>query len=153
MWQHHPRDEGVQERAAMPTARGVEVFRAIGSPGFPFDESRVRERAARAYDRSFHPTGTARQLVAILAAGSRREALGRVRVPTLVIHGADDPLVPLACGIDTADAVPGAQRLVIEGMGHDLPRAVWPRIVHAIAGLTARVPARAGRGGPSARSA
>jgi pimeloyl-ACP methyl ester carboxylesterase len=119
-------------------ARGVQVFRAIGSPGFPFDEARVRDRAARAYDRCFHPAGTARQMMAILAAPSRREALRGVRVQTLVIHGADDPLVPLACGVDTADAIPEAERLVIEGMGHDLPRAVWPRIVDAIAALTAR---------------
>jgi len=76
--------------------------------------------------------------MAILAAPSRREALRGVRVPTLVIHGADDPLVPLACGVDTADAIPGAERLLIEGMGHDLPREAWPRIVDAIAALTAR---------------
>jgi pimeloyl-ACP methyl ester carboxylesterase len=119
-------------------ARALQVFRAIGSPGFPFDEARVRERAARAYDRCFHPAGSARQLVAILAADGRREALRTLRVPTLVIHGADDPLVPLACGVDTAEAIPGAERLIIEGMGHDLPRAVWPRIVDAIAELTAR---------------
>ena len=119
-------------------ARGVQVFRAIGSPGFPFDEDRVRERAARAYDRCFHPAGTARQLLAIMAAGGRRDALRKLRVPALVIHGADDPLVPLACGVDTAEAIPSAERLIIEGMGHDLPRAAWPRIVDAIAGLTAR---------------
>jgi len=119
-------------------ARSVKVFRAIGSPGFPFDEDQVRERAGRAYDRCFHPAGTGRQLLAILAAGGRREALGTLRVPALVIHGADDPLVPLACGVDTAEAIPGAERLIIEGMGHDLPRAVWPRIVDAIAALTAR---------------
>ncbi len=124
---------------ARATSRArVQVFRAIGSPGFPFDEARVRERAARAYDRCFHPAGSARQLVAILAADGRREALRTLRVPTLVIHGADDPLVPLACGVDTAEAIPGAERLIIEGMGHDLPRAVWPRIVDAIAELTAR---------------
>jgi len=119
-------------------ARGVAVFRAIGSPGFPFDEARVRARAARAYDRCFHPAGVARQMMAILAAPSRRAALRGVGVPALVIHGADDPLVPLACGVDTADAIPRAERLIIEGMGHDLPRAAWPRIVDAIAALTAR---------------
>ena len=119
-------------------ARGVQVFRAIGSPGFPFDEDGVRERAGWAYDRCFHPAGSARQLVAIMAAGGRREALRTLRVPALVIHGADDPLVPLACGVDAAEAIPGAERLIIEGMGHDLPRAVWPRIVDAIAALTAR---------------
>ena len=73
-----------------------------------------------------------------MIATSWREALRTLRVPALVIHGADDPLVPLACGVDTAEAIPSAERLIIEGMGHDLPRAVWPRIVDAIAALTAR---------------
>jgi pimeloyl-ACP methyl ester carboxylesterase len=118
--------------------RSLKVFRAIGSPGFPFDEDGVRERATRAYERCFHPAGTSRQLVAIMAARGRREALRTLRLPALVIHGADDPLVPLACGVDTAEAIPGAERLIIEGMGHDLPRAVWPQIVDAIAALTAR---------------
>jgi len=118
--------------------RAVTVFRTIGSPGFPFDEAYVRERATRAYDRGFSPDGTVRQLVAILASGSRTEALRAVRLPALVIHGADDPLVPLEGGIDTADAIPGAQRLIIDGMGHDLPRALWPRLIDAISQLTAR---------------
>ena len=118
--------------------RAVHVFRTIGSPGFPFDEARVRELAVRSYDRCFHPAGVARQLVAILASGSRREGLAGVSVPTLVIHGRDDPLVPVEAGLDTAEAVPGAELLVIDGMGHDLPRAVWPRIIDRISALTAR---------------
>ena len=118
--------------------RAVQVFRTIGSPGFPFDEARVRELAARSYDRCFHPAGVARQLIAILASGSRRKGLAAVRVPTLVIHGRDDPLVPVEAGLDTAEAVPGAELLVIDGMGHDLPRAVWPRIIDCISALTAR---------------
>jgi pimeloyl-ACP methyl ester carboxylesterase len=117
--------------------RAVSIFRTIGSPGFPFDEPRVRRRAALAYDRGFNPAGVARQLVAVLASGSRRERLRQVRVPTLVVHGTDDPLVPLAGGIDTADAIPGAERLFIAGMGHDLPRGAWPQIVDAISRLTA----------------
>jgi len=116
-------------------ARAVQVFRTIGSPGFPFDEARVRDRAGRAFDRGFHPQGVARQLVAIVASGSRRERLRALRVPTLVIHGTNDPLVPLAGGVDTADAIPRAMRLFIEGMGHDLPRAVWPQIVGAVTAL------------------
>ena len=119
-------------------ARAVKVFRTIGSPGFPFDEARVRERAGRSYDRCFPPAGVARQMLAILAAGSRAPALRRVRVPTLVIHGTEDPLVPVAHGIETAALVPGAELLVIEGMGHDLPRAVWPRVIDAIDGVSAR---------------
>lgn len=119
--------------------RMVSLFRIIGSPGFAFDEAEVRERAARSYDRGFNPGGVIRQLVAILASGSRVEALRSVRVPALVIHGKDDPLVPLAAGEDTAAAIPGAELLVIDGMGHDLPRAVWPRIIDAISALTAKI--------------
>ena len=74
-----------------------------------------------------------RQLLAILKGGNRKPELSKVTVPTLVIHGADDPLVPVEWGKDTADAAPGAELLIIEGMGHDLPRQVWPRIVEAIA--------------------
>src|SRR5206468_8162122 len=83
--------------------RAVTVFRTIGSPGFPFDEERVRRRAARSYDRCFNPAGVARQLVSILASGNRKDALKSVRVPTLVIHGADDPLVSVEAGIDTKE--------------------------------------------------
>ncbi len=118
--------------------RAVHIFRTIGSPGFPFDEARVRDLAGRSYDRCFSPAGAARQLVAILASGSRREALAAVTIPTLVIHGRDDPLIPLEAGLDTARAVPGAELLVIDGMGHDLPRAAWPEIVERIGALTAR---------------
>jgi len=119
-------------------ARAVKVFRTIGSPGFPFDEERVRSRAARGYDRCFHPAGVARQLMAIVASGSRREALAQVHVPTLVIHGADDPLIPVEGGVDTARSIPGAELLIIEGMGHDLPRGVCPQVIDAITALTGR---------------
>jgi pimeloyl-ACP methyl ester carboxylesterase len=112
--------------------RAVQASRVIGSPGFPFDEARVRERAARAYDRCFHPQGMARQMVAIVASGPRREALRAVRAPTLVIHGTADPLVPVEAGIDTAKSIPGAELLLIEGMGHDLPAGAWPRVIDAI---------------------
>ncbi len=121
------------ERAAN-IERAVVASRAIGSPGFPFDEPRVRARAARAYDRSFYPEGMARQLVAILASGSRREALREVRAPSLVIHGKADPLVPVEGGLDTAKSIPGAELLLIEGMGHDLPAGAWPEIIGAISG-------------------
>jgi pimeloyl-ACP methyl ester carboxylesterase len=119
-------------------ARSVEVFRTIGSPGFPFEEERIRDRAGRSFDRCYDPAGVMRQMVAILASGSRKEALRKVRVPALVIHGVDDPLVPLAGGIDTAEAIPGARLLQIEGMGHDMPRPAWPRIVDAISELTSK---------------
>ncbi|MFN8644573.1 MAG: alpha/beta hydrolase [Candidatus Binatia bacterium] len=124
--------------------RGVTVFRTIGSPGFPFDEDEVRALAARSFDRGFNPVGTARQLVAILASGSRVERLRALRLPALVIHGTDDPLVPFAAGQDTANAIPGAELLAVEGMGHDMPRELWPRIIDAVSGLAAR--ADQGRG-------
>jgi pimeloyl-ACP methyl ester carboxylesterase len=112
--------------------RAVRIFRAIGSPGFPFDEEHIRGHAARSFDRAFNPAGAARQLAAIVASGSRKRALGALSVPTLVIHGSDDPLVPVTCGVDTARSIPGAKLVLIEGMGHDLPRPAWPRIVGAI---------------------
>ena len=118
--------------------RTVNVFRAIGSPGFPFDEAQVRERAALSYDRCCNPFGQARQLAAILAHGSRREGLRRVRIPTLVIHGADDPLVPVECGHDTAACIPDAEILVIDGLGHDNPRGAWPVVIDALTRHTQR---------------
>ena len=110
----------------------VEGGRVMAGPGFPFDEARARERAARNYDRSFYPQGIARQLAAVIASGSRVEALAGVRAPTLVVHGDADPLVPLEGGRDTARAIPGAELLVIEGMGHDLPVGAFPRLIAAI---------------------
>jgi len=121
--------------------RGVTVFRIIGSPGFPFEEDEVRRLATLAYDRGFNPTGTARQLVAILASGSRVERLRGLRVPTLVIHGKDDPLVPFEAGEDTARTIPGATMLAIEGMGHDMPRPTWAPMIDAICALAARADA------------
>jgi pimeloyl-ACP methyl ester carboxylesterase len=111
----------------------VRSFRIIGSPGFELDEDGFRGRVGRAFDRSYDPAGVARQLVAALADGNRKQRLRSVRAPTLVIHGKQDPLVPVEGGIDTADGVPGARLLVIDGMGHDLPRGAWPQIVDAIA--------------------
>lgn len=119
--------------------RAVSASGVIGSPGYPADPERVRERAAQDYDRAFDPAGVARQMAAAVAAtGSRRERLTGLEVPTLVIHGADDPLVPLACGEDTAAAIPGAELLVIDGMGHDLPVALHQRIADAIASHAGR---------------
>jgi pimeloyl-ACP methyl ester carboxylesterase len=123
------------ERAAY-YQRYVQTWKLLRGPGFPLDEARDLERAAMSYNRGLHPSGVARQLAAVLASGSRKEALASVRVPTLVIHGAADPLVPLACGLDIADTVPGAQRLVVQGMGHALPITLWPRIIDAVAAHT-----------------
>jgi pimeloyl-ACP methyl ester carboxylesterase len=110
----------------------VRVFRMIGSPGFPVDEDRLRKLAAATYDRGHHPAGTGRQLAAIMASGDRTPQLRRLAVPTVVIHGTDDPLVPFRGGVATARAIPNAEFLAIPGMGHDLPRQVWPRIIDAI---------------------
>ena len=110
----------------------VRAFRAIGSPGFDTDEERLRERARASFDRGYYPEGTARQLVAILASGDRTEALRRLDVPTVVIHGADDALIDVSGGRATAAAIPGAELELIEGMGHDLPRELWPRFVDLI---------------------
>jgi pimeloyl-ACP methyl ester carboxylesterase len=134
-----PRDRAGSIEASVVT------WRTIGSPGFPFHEAKIRERAGRLYDRSFYPQGTARQMAAILAHGSRVEKLRGVSAPTLVIHGAADPLVPLEGGHDTARAIPGAELLVIEGMGHDLPEGAWPTLVGAISEHTAKAEARRGR--------
>jgi pimeloyl-ACP methyl ester carboxylesterase len=110
----------------------VRAFHTIGSPGYPTDEARLRELAGATYDRGHHPAGTGRQLAAIMASGDRTEQLRRVIVPTVVIHGTDDPLVPFRGGVATARAIPNAQFLAIPGMGHDLPREVWPKIVDAV---------------------
>ena len=118
--------------------RAIFIFRTIGSTGFSYDEADVRAVAALSYDRGISRDGAARQLVAILASGSRREALKSVNVPALVIHGSEDPLVPAEAARDTAAAILGAELMIIEGMGHDLPRMVWPRIIDAISTLTAR---------------
>ncbi len=110
----------------------------IGSPDFPFDEERVRDVAGRSYDRGHSAAGVLRQLHAITASGDRTSALRNVEVPTTVIHGSRDPLVRPAGGRATARAIPGARLRIIDGMGHDLPRAVWPEVVEAIAANAAR---------------
>ena len=126
LWRRPPRSrEGYVEHA-------LRVWRLIGSPGFPFDERRIRERAGATYDRGIDPRGTARQLVAITASGDRTAKLVKVSAPTLVIHGADDPLVHPSGGIATAKAIPGAELMTIRGMGHDLPPELWPRVVNAV---------------------
>ncbi len=111
---------------------GVAALRTIRSPAYPFDEQAVREFVGRAHDRSFYPAGAARQLAAIVTQPDRTGALGAVKVPTLVIHGAEDPLVHVSGGEATARAVPGARLMVLPGMGHDLPAVLWDTIIDAI---------------------
>lgn len=110
----------------------VEVFGVIGSPGFPSNKVELRERIAGSVRRGYYPAGIARQLLAIIAAGDRRRLLRTIAAPTLVIHGSADPLVPVAAGRDTARSIPGARLLVIDGMGHDLPIGLLPRLAQAI---------------------
>ncbi|MEU9714487.1 alpha/beta fold hydrolase [Streptomyces sp. NPDC047976] len=123
--------------------RTVNAVRVLGSPGFPFDEAAVRGRAARAFDRSYDPLGVGRQAVASVASGDRTERLRSLRLPTLVVHGADDPMCDVSGGRAVAGAVPGAELAVFPGMGHDLPRALWPAIAGLITDLVHR--AEAGR--------
>ena len=112
--------------------RGVADRRVITGPGFDFDERDAREVAARSYDRCYCPEGRVRQGLAIRSAPSRRAALERLTIPVAVIHGSADPLIPVENGRRTAAAVPGAELVIIDGMGHDLPRGAWERIVDAI---------------------
>jgi len=105
----------------------------IYGSGFPYYEDREREFAAASYDRSFYPQGMSRQLVAVLAAENRKPKLSSIKVPTLVIHGGDDPLVSVDGGKETAEVIPGAKLVIIDGMGHSLPPDTWPQIVDAIA--------------------
>ena len=110
------------------------VFEAIGSRGLPFDTERVRDMVARSYDRGHDPAGPGRQLGAIISSGDRTAELLRIRAPTLVIHGSKDRMVARSGGVATTKAIPGARLMIVDGMGHDLPEAAWPRLVEAIAG-------------------
>jgi pimeloyl-ACP methyl ester carboxylesterase len=118
--------------------RAIKTFSVIGSPGYPLDEKRLRDVAGRSYDRGHSAAGVLRQLHAITASGDRTQALRGVRVPTVVIHGKSDPLVRPAGGRATARAIPGARLKMIDGMGHDLPRDLWPTFVEEIAGNAER---------------
>jgi pimeloyl-ACP methyl ester carboxylesterase len=118
--------------------RAVEAARVLGSPGFELDEAAVREQAGAAWDRANDPPGFARQLAAVHRSGDRTEAIRSLRLPTLVLHGEDDPLIPIAAGHGTAEAIDGAELVTYPGMGHDLPRALWPDFVERISALVAR---------------
>jgi pimeloyl-ACP methyl ester carboxylesterase len=141
-----PRPEGMRALVGAPAtnredviARVVEIARIIGSPQFPVDEDFVRERAARAYDRNYDPVGVARQAVATLASGDRTPRLRELDVPSLVIHGTDDVVCDVSGGRATASAIPGAELVVIEGMGHNLPPGLWADLADRIHGLVKRV--------------
>jgi pimeloyl-ACP methyl ester carboxylesterase len=127
-------------------AHQILVHRAIGSPEVPPDDPLFVEIVRRSYERNPDPTGTGRQLAAILASGGRTRALHRISAPTLVIHGAADRMISVSGGRATARAIAGAELHVIPGMGHDLPRENWPEVIgsiahHVRAAETARQPA------------
>jgi len=115
------------------------TWRVLRGSAFPESEDRERARGARIFERGLNPPGVARQLAAIFASGDRTMALPNVRVPTLVIHGTADPLVPVEGGRAIAAGIPGAKLVEIEGMGHALPEAVWPRVIGAISDHAKRV--------------
>jgi pimeloyl-ACP methyl ester carboxylesterase len=131
--------------------RAYEVAGIIGSPGHPLDRESVADRAGRAYDRGIDMLSYLRQGVAAIASGDRTERLGHIRVPALVIHGASDPLVDVSGGRATAEAIPGAELVVYDGMGHDLPKALWPQITDRIAALIARTDCSDSRPGATDR--
>ncbi len=125
------RDEYIQGHLA-----GLRIW---GSPGL-VDEVEHTAAAGRAYDRAFRPEGVGAQMHAVLAGGSRTEALGRVEVPTLVIHGSADKLIDPSGGRRTAEAIPDARYVEIEGMGHDYPEPFWDQWVSLVAGHALGVP-------------
>jgi len=134
------------ELLARPPATTREEFieadiashRVLGSPGYPSDEAEMRAEAGRAFDRAFNAEGTGRQLCAIIASGDRTASLAGVTAPTVVIHGSEDKLIQPSGGEATARAIPGAELITIDGMGHDFPPGVWPRVIDAIVENAAR---------------
>jgi pimeloyl-ACP methyl ester carboxylesterase len=123
------------------------MFKLIGSPGYPPDEDELRELIGASYDRSYHPAGFMRQLAAVAASGDRTQGIGGIGVPTLVIHGEADPLIQVSGGDATAAAIAGSKLVKIPGMGHDLPPALWPQFVDEIVANAERASAPAGATG------
>lgn len=124
-----------REGAARRTA---EIAAIIGSPAYPAEPAELRERALADFDRASDPAGVARQMAAAATQPDRRSGLKALSLPALIIHGKADPLVPVEGGIDTHEAIPGSELMLLDGMGHDLPRALWPQITTGIAELARR---------------
>jgi pimeloyl-ACP methyl ester carboxylesterase len=104
--------------------------RLLSGPGFVFDEQWHRDMGGQCYDRNFYPEGAGRQILAVLAHGSRKPALASVATPTLIVHGTDDPIIPIEGGKDIADTIKGSELMIIRGMGHDLPTGgAWNHII------------------------
>ncbi len=116
----------------------VKLYALIGSPAYPTDPEWLRERFTVSVRRSYRPAGTARQMIAIAADGDRSPLLAAIAMPTQIIHGEADPLVPVAAGRDLKAKIPAAAIDLIAGMGHDLPRPLWPRFVADIAAAAGR---------------
>jgi pimeloyl-ACP methyl ester carboxylesterase len=116
----------------------VRLYALIGSPAYPSAPAYLRDRFTTSVKRSYRPAGTARQMVAIAADGDRSPVLAAIRMPTRIIHGRADPLVPIAAGHDLKAKIPHAQIDVIDGMGHDLPAPLYPRFVAGIAAAAER---------------
>jgi pimeloyl-ACP methyl ester carboxylesterase len=116
----------------------VRLYALIGSPAYPSPPAYLRDRFTTSVKRSYRPAGTARQMVAIAADGDRSTVLAAIRMPTRIIHGRADPLVPIAAGHDLKTKIPHAQIDVIDGMGHDLPAPLYPRFVAGIAAAAGR---------------
>jgi pimeloyl-ACP methyl ester carboxylesterase len=129
--------ERAPEEREANIAHSVEASRAISSPEY-FDESRARVKAARAFDRCYYPRGIGHQLLAILASGSRDEALRTLDLPVLVVHGTDDPLVTPSGGEHTAEVLRGSELILFDGMGHDLPQHYWSQVIDAICSVASR---------------
>jgi pimeloyl-ACP methyl ester carboxylesterase len=119
-------------------ARSIDIARIIGSPGYPPDEDWRAELAGRRWDQGPDPAGVMRQWMAISASGDRTEAVRGIRIPTLVVHGDSDPLINVTAGRRTAELIKDAELMVVPGMGHDLPRPVWPALADAISALADR---------------
>ncbi len=130
-----------RERAATreeAIEQSIAAYRVTGSPGYPATEEYLRHKATRAYDRAQHPFGMQRQAAAVVASGDRTERLRDVRVPTVVLHGDADVMIDVSGGKATAAAIPGAELVILPGMGHNLPEPLWPDIVDAIQRATTR---------------
>jgi pimeloyl-ACP methyl ester carboxylesterase len=108
------------------------MWRLLGSPAYPLSDEELSEFLRATLTRGIDADGSARQMLAILAAPDRTADLKRLKIPTLIIHGSEDPLVPVECGLATAKAIPGSSMTTISGMGHDLPLVLLPRISRQI---------------------
>ena len=134
-----PASVGKEDRIA----RGIEVWRVIGSPGFRASQTELRALVERSIDYApYDPAGIVRQMAAIVSAPPRNDRLNSIKIPALVIHGADDPLIPVSGGEDTAKSIPGAKLIVVPGMGHDFPEPLVPTYLEAIGDFVAKVERR-----------